>query len=211
MKQTSHRISISHIKSDTEISLHKTDHLPSVFVSEEYDATLLTLVVGLLNELLLCASQTGKVKWSQLMADLQRLGITEIKLPRQQDMGVFLVRTISPDQPDWQRPGQERRIPIGATTIGFTKLSIKVERTWINDEHNHPGGNRPLQEALAIMAYLFCLQVLPGATASQRAVFLRLDSTSLTYLLDRAKVPRLNAQTLTKAILRSHIRSLIES
>lgn len=176
----------------------KTDFLPKVFVSVEFDNVFIPRLANCFEAMIVGADNGGDRAWSELISKLDRQGLFDLTVTNE----IFL----GPMQFDFEdafgKPTTRVYERVEPLSYGFERVRLEIDRTRVSNDSY-------IGEASSILAYLFAWKLFVQPLKAHHVALIRLDTESLSAYLHRHHRGEVSPDSLSRFIITRTIADLL--
>ncbi len=177
----------------------KTDFLPTVFVSVEFDNAFVSLVTGCFKAMIVAAHNGGDRTWNDLLCQLDRHGLFDLTVPNE--------IVLAPMEFHFKDAGGKSTTrvyePTEPLSYGFERLRLEIDRSLLLNE-------RHLEETSAILAYLFAWKLFVLPFQAHHFALVRVDAELLSSYLRLHHRGEVSPDSLSRFIIARTIDDLVK-
>jgi hypothetical protein len=176
----------------------KTDFLPTVFVSVEFDNAFVSRVAGCFKAMIIAAHNGGDRRWSDLICKLDRHGLFDLTVPNEIVLGPMEFHFKDAEGKSTTRVYE----PTEPLSYGFERLRLEIDRSLVLNE-------RYLEETSAILAYLFAWRLFVAPLQAHHFALIRVDTELLSAYLRLHHRGEVSPDSLSRFIIARTIDDLL--
>lgn len=164
----------------------KADFLPRSFVSAEFDAAILKLLIHCFKTMLITAHRRGDAAWNVLVEMLYKHELLVVKVPQEVDFPSIAIAV----------PGRDETLTSEARTLsyGFEHFQIEMDRKRLDKPAY-------LTETASVLAYMFCWRLFTRPLEGMHIALFHLDAHGLHEFMRLHHRAELNLDTLSKFLI----------
>lgn len=176
----------------------KSDFLPRMFVSLEFDNAFIPLVVGCFKTMIVTAHNAGDRRWSDLICKLDRHALFDLTVPNEVVLAPMAFHFKDADGKPVTRVF-ERTEPL---SYGFERVRLEIDRARISEDGY-------LEETSSILAYFFAWRLFTQPLKAHHVALVRIDAKSLSAYLDLHHRGEVSPDSLSRFIIERTVDALL--